>query len=149
MSLSLFQALAGRLSASFFAKFDIVIGLSLGVADQHQRGEAGEALVAHYLAEQGWQIVTQRWRCRWGELDVVAHRDGVTAFVEVKTRSRAFSDAVQAVTPTKQARLIKAAQCFLQAEPSYGEGDCRFDVAVVMGRSQLQLVQYLEAAFMA
>jgi putative endonuclease len=82
----------------------------------------------------------QRWRCRWGELDIIAglqtadKTEWITlAFVEVKTRSRGNWDAdgSLSITSQKQAKLWKAAELFLMAHPTLATATCRFDVALV------------------
>ncbi|MGI0490135.1 YraN family protein, partial [Pantanalinema rosaneae CENA516] len=103
-------------------------------------GMLGEALVAQWLQGRGWVVLYQRWHCRWGELDlVIAQREPESdrllsiAFVEVKTRSSGNWDAngLLAITPQKQAKLWKAAQCFLAEHPQLAQLPCRFDVALV------------------
>jgi putative endonuclease len=105
-----------------------------------QLGDWGEALVADWVRQQGWQIVARRWHCRWGELDIVARipdPDPMLAFVEVKSRRPGNWDAGgrMAVTPQKQRKLWRSAELFLAQAPQYAALPCRFDVALVVRRS--------------
>lgn len=103
----------------------------------HAVGQAGEAFVACWLQQQGWQILERRWRCRWGELDLVACAPaGTLAFVEVKTRSRGSWDeaGLLAINARKQAKLVQAAAQFLGEFPQWSDAPCRFDVAATIVR---------------
>ena len=95
-------------------------------------GILGEDLVARWLQGRNWEILHRRWRCRWGELDVVAKGSGV-AFVEVKTRSRGNwdSDGLLAIDRRKQEKLIQTAQLYLAEFPELASLSCQFDVALV------------------
>ncbi len=107
-------------------------------------GLLAEALVAQWLIQQGGVILQRRWRCRWGELDLIAQLPQTSeaaatlAFVEVKARQNAGWDAggLLAITPQKQAKLWQAAALFLSDHPELAEENCRFDVALVGGRSR-------------
>lgn len=110
--------------------------------DKHQStdtGILGEDLVARWLEGQGWQILARRWRCRWGELDLVAtgnrppSSSPILAFVEVKTRRGRNWDGggLLSITESKQEKLSLAAEMFLSDRPDLADYSCRFDVALV------------------
>jgi len=92
----------------------------------------GEELAALFLQGQGLVVLSRNWRCRAGELDVVA-TDGVRLFVcEIKTRSGvAYGSPAEAVTPAKQARIRRLANLWLSAH-RVGWCETRFDVISVL-----------------
>lgn len=115
-------------------------------------GDRGEEAIVTYLIEQGWQIVARQWRCRWGEIDVVAMhpQEQILAFIEVKTRQRDNwdGDGSLAITPTKQERLVHSAQAFLADHSQWQNWQCRFDVALVRRHGNTyRLTAYVESAF--
>jgi putative endonuclease len=78
-------------------------------------GAAGERLAAEHLRAAGYVIRAMNYRCAVGEVDIIAEEDGDVVFVEVKTRRGvAFGLPEEAVTPSKQRKLIAAAQTYLE-----------------------------------
>ena len=94
------------------------------------RGDWGEAQVAAYLRSRGCRIVSSKYRCRFGEIDLIA-RDGKTlCFVEVKVRSNlSFGMPREYVTASKQKKLRTTAAYYLATHDT--DEPCRFDVAEV------------------
>jgi len=116
-------------------------------------GDRGEILVAQLLKANGWEILETQWRCYWGELDLIACDRQWLLFIEVKTRSDRNWDAdgSLAITPKKQAKLIKSASTFLAQNPQLSALACRFDVALVRRTTSANfcLQTYIEQAFVA
>ena len=112
-------------------------------------GRYGEDLAAARLSAGGARILDRNWRCRDGELDIVAVEDGVLVFVEVKTRSSlAFGDPAEAVHPVKAERLRRLAARWLVEHPETYWPDIRFDVmAIVRGGPDGPAVRHLRGAF--
>ena len=76
-------------------------------------GRLGEQLTAEYLEEKGYEIVERNFKCRFGEIDIIAQNDRYLAFVEVKTRSAdGLSHPFEAITPSKR--------CLLYTSYGYG-----------------------------
>lgn len=115
--------------------------------ERRELGRIGESLAASYLAGCGWDIVDRNVRYREGEIDIVAARGGILAFVEVKTRrSVAFGSPAEAVTWRKQRRIRALASRYL-AEHHPRAHSIRFDVVdIARGRGGF-LVTHLEGAF--
>lgn len=106
-------------------------------------GADGEAAVARWYQDHGYEVVARNWRTRAGELDLVLRRGRSFVFCEVKTRTTdAFGAPVEAVTRHKQARLRQLAAQWLEEAP-LAAVDIRFDVASVLaGR-----IDVIEGAF--
>jgi len=94
-------------------------------------GRTAEALAAATLEAAGLRIVARNWRRPEGELDIVADDGGICVFVEVRSRTgEDRGHALEAITPHKRARVIRAARLYLDAEAPSAEG-FRFDVVAV------------------
>jgi putative endonuclease len=106
-------------------------------------GLSAEARAAAMLMAKGYRILAKRFRTPHGEIDLIARKRSLVAFVEVKARA-SLDEAAYAVTPRQQQRIINAAQAWLMAHPDYAELELRFDAILVAPRS---LPRHLVAAF--
>jgi putative endonuclease len=105
-------------------------------------GDAAEDLALEYLQQQGLTLVTRNFRCKGGELDLVMQDRADLVFVEVRKRAcHNYGSAADSITASKQARLVTAAQIFLQRYRSLPS--CRFDVVAIDGAR----IDWLKNAF--
>lgn len=93
-------------------------------------GRGAEDIAAAALAREGWAVLARRARTPAGEIDLVAERDGLLAFVEVKARP-SLAEAAFALGARQRARLVAAAECWVAAHPGHGAAGMRFDVVIV------------------
>lgn len=113
-------------------------------------GRWGEALVADYLRRKGFEIIAAGWKCRFGEIDLIAKNRKFLIFVEVKLRKNAsFAQAREFVDQRKQQKLITSAQLYLTQHPTQLQP--RFDVAEVYAPQGMDTknpeINYWEHAF--
>jgi len=107
------------------------------------RGRWAEAAAALYLRLKGYRILARRAKTPVGEIDIVAARSKVVAFVEVKARRRR-EEAAWALTPQQARRIARAARYWLGGHPAFARHDCRFDIVIV---SPYQMPLHLPDAF--
>ncbi|MDB5416504.1 MAG: endonuclease [Rubritepida sp.] len=93
-------------------------------------GRNAEALARDTLIRDGWTVLAERLRTPAGELDIVAEKAGMLAFVEVKARP-SLREAAFSLTERQQLRLMAAAEIWLAANPGHGAAGMRFDVLLV------------------
>jgi len=92
-------------------------------------GARAEDLCADLMRRAGLRILARNWRCRHGEIDLVAEESGTLVFAEVRLRRDAgYGGAAESVTAAKRARLLAAARLYLAGRPEAG---CRFDVLLL------------------
>lgn len=118
--------------------------------DRRLLGRWGETQTADWLRARGWRIMAAGWRCRFGEIDLIAANDKYIIFTEVKLRkSAAFAPARAFVDRGKQERVRTSAQLYLQEHPT--ELQPRFDVAEVYApegtATRMPEINYIEDAF--
>jgi putative endonuclease len=118
------------------------------VTSRRALGEFGERVAAAHLEANGYRIVATNVRTREAELDIVAVRDGVVAFVEVKTRrGDALGSAAEAIGPAKARRLLAASLAYAQERPELPP-DRRIDLVAIDldGAGRVLSVQHIENA---
>ena len=98
------------------------------------RGEQAEALAADFLRNQGLTITQRNYRCRHGEIDLIARDGNTVVFVEVRSRAgMAYGGAAASITPAKRDRLLKTARHYLAGV--HPLPPCRFDAILLSGNS--------------
>lgn len=114
------------------------------MGDRNELGRRGEQAAADFLAGLGWTVVARNWRCREGEIDIIA-RDGPTlVFCEVKTRrGTGFGVPFDAITHTKRVRLRRLVAAYL-AEAAGHPGPVRIDaIGILWARGGSAQVEHL------
>ncbi len=108
----------------------------------------GEDAAAAYLSKNGYVVHVRNFHFgRNGEIDIIASKEGMTVFAEVKTRRFGTAEeALYSITPSKQKQLIRIAQGYMYTK-GMGELACRFDVIVVTFQKGVPVVVHYEHAF--
>lgn len=108
-------------------------------------GERGEAAAAEHLERRGYRILARRWRAAGREIDLVAERDGVVVFVEVKTRRESTLAPPQSAVDWRKRRQITAAARYATAR--WPARTYRFDVVAIVQGAEGMRVHHFEDAF--
>jgi len=111
-------------------------------------GEKGEKQAARYLKKKGYKIVTANYRCKYGEIDLIARYADILIFIEVKTRtSTYFGVPAAAVDYRKQQQISKVAHHYLITHHN-DDVDARFDVISILSpRGQKAEIEHISDAF--
>jgi putative endonuclease len=100
--------------------------------DRRALGELAEERAAQHLQQHGFAILARNFRCRTGELDIVARRDGLLVIAEVRMRSNsAYGGAAASITQSKQARIRRATRYLLACRPFLTTLTVRFDTLLL------------------
>ena len=112
----------------------------------NEAGAQAEELVAELFRRAGLRILARNWRCRHGEIDLIAQDGGTLVFAEVRyRRSASFGGAAESITDAKRSRLVAAAGLYLAGRP---QADCRFDV-LLLDTLQGGHIRWIRNAFSA
>lgn len=110
----------------------------------NRAGARAEELCAELLRSAGLRVLARNWRCRHGEIDLVAEEGRTLVFAEVRYRSDPrFGGAAESVTAAKRARLLAAARLYLTRRP---DADCRFDV-LLLDSLEGRRIEWIRNAF--
>lgn len=105
-------------------------------------GAKYESVAAAYLSGNGYQILERNYRNKYGEIDIIAAKDSVLVFVEIKFRSSdSYGDPLEAVDARKQQRISKTALCYYSRHGYYANAPCRFDVLGIYGDGTIRHVE--------
>ena len=110
-------------------------------------GKQGEERAARLLRKRGYKVLVRNYRCRHGEIDIVAFERGEIVFVEVKSRTTdEKGSGAEAVTERKQKRIARVAAQYL-AERRLSERPCRFDVVAIAASPEAGEDEIVRGAF--
>jgi putative endonuclease len=120
-------------------------------ADAQELGALGERIAERWLRTRGWRVLERRFRSGHRDIDLIAERDDVIAFIEVKARrGTGFGDPVDAVHWRKRRELLRSALVWIDRS-RHGFGPAtrafRFDVVAVLIEGRRVRVRHLENAF--
>lgn len=116
--------------------------------DNKKSGSRGENIASDLLERKGYQIIKRNFRFGRGEIDIIAKKDGLLIFIEVKSRTNLeYGEPEYAVTKSKQKQIIKIARAYLY-ENNISDIQCRFDViAILFDNYGNHQINHIENAF--
>jgi putative endonuclease len=104
------------------------------ITERTEFGNLAENIAARYLEGRGYEIVDRNYRKPWGEIDIIAFRDDICYFVEVKANSKEFADGFNPeirVDKRKLSKIIKTAEIYMTDQPLRNSHDWQIDVVSV------------------
>ena len=121
---------------------------SLAKDPRRQFGDRGEGLAVALLEAAGYKVVERNVSCRYGEIDIIAVKDTLHCFVEVRSRaSDVWGGPAESVVFAKQRKVVKASIWWLQRQRLLNRVPVRFDVISVVGRKDDARVEHIPGAF--
>ena len=102
----------------------------------HNAGKRAETLAAWYLRLKGYKILNTRFKCKMGEIDLIAKKKNTLVAVEVKYRpghKDSPEQALETISQHSQSRIMRALQYYISQNPPYNDYALRFDAIIVTG----------------
>lgn len=113
-------------------------------------GRLGEQAALQYLREHGYAVIEQNWRCRAGEIDLIALKEQTLVFIEVRTRKygKQFGDPAESINMRKQMKVRQVAQVYMHLNGKHHLA-IRFDVITILlsASNTVEQLEHFEAAF--
>ena len=136
----------GRVSGGL-SRFGHYFNVGSIMGSRMELGSKGEELAVVFLKKRGYTILEKNFRCKFGEIDIIARERKTLVFVEVKTRSSlGFGSPQTSVTRKKQDQLTKVALFYLQKKQLFN-CEARFDVVAVELNSMKKQIELIRNAF--
>ena len=116
------------------------------MGEKHVLGKKGETIAKDYLLEKGYSVVEKNWRYLKAEIDLIAQKDNVIVFLEVKTRSsNKYGDPESFVSDKQQKMIINAANEYIIKNNI--EREARFDIISIIISNNTEEIRHIEDAF--
>ncbi len=107
-------------------------------------GINGEQIAVEYLVKSGYKILERNYSCKIGEIDIIAYKNNIIVFVEVKSRNYfSHGSGIESVTPDKIYKIIKTADIYLLSKRKIN-ADCRFDIILTTDE---EIIEHIPNAF--
>jgi len=110
-------------------------------------GKKGEDIAVRFLQSNNYSIIMRNFFSSFGEIDIISYKKDTLIFVEVKTRTSNFTNALNSVSFAKQQKMKATAEQFLNKHPEYENYATRFDVISVIFKDNVYSLKHLEDAF--
>lgn len=112
-------------------------------------GKSGEDIAVSFLKKSGYSILERNYRCKFGEIDIIASNGSTLCFIEVKARSSGkFGVGAESVITSKQKKIINSANNYIN-EKNISNILCRFDVISIDTVEGRQIINHIENAFLS
>jgi putative endonuclease len=116
------------------------------MAEHNEKGKIGEKLAKEYLINQGYKVLHTNWHARRYEVDIIAQKNNILVFCEVKYRSyNTFGEPESFVTKQKQRNIIKSAAAYVGL--NRWQGESRFDIISILMDGTTPKINHIEDAY--